>query len=454
MLRRRRRRCRRSDLHDAEPGGRAQAAVPRRAGFSTLAGEPLHFTAYAADPKANPSAPPLGVAFWTTDLVPQEHGYHGPIHILVGMDMTGVLTGVVVTYNSEPYGYFSVEPPKFAMQFKGKKVSDPFRVGGDVDAVSRASISIASATRAIRDSARHGRQAAAARGGQVVDPAVEGWREILRPQALDLALLAAFIALALVSFFRKSVALKYVTLRRRRSATWGSPRAAWSRSATSSGSPISACRSSSTASPGTLFMLFVVVSTVLWGRVYCGRVCAFGALTQLMDPIIPRKMRVEIPVRIEKYANLIKYGVLAARARLLPRHARTSPVRSATPSRSGCSACSARPACGSAWRCCWSRRVFVRNLYCRFLCPVGAALGIISQLTTVFRIKRWAECKTCKICEKTCEWGAIRGPQIVKSECVRCDDCERLYMDQKKCPHWLILFKRKGNTAVPISTPN
>jgi hypothetical protein len=40
------------------------------------------------------------------------------------------------------------------MQFKGKKVSDPFRVGGDVDAVSRASISIGSATRAIRDSAR------------------------------------------------------------------------------------------------------------------------------------------------------------------------------------------------------------------------------------------------------------------------------------------------------------
>jgi NosR/NirI family nitrous oxide reductase transcriptional regulator len=92
--------------------------------------------------------------------------------------------------------------------------------------------------------------------------------------------------------------------------------------------------------------------------------------------------------------------------------------------------------------------VFVRNLYCRFLCPVGAALGIISNLT-VFRIKRWSECNTCKICEKTCEWGAIRGPKIIASECVRCDDCERLYMDQKKCPHWLILFKRKGNTAVP-----
>ena len=136
------------------PAAELKRLFPSAAAFSPLTGEPLHFTAYSADPKANPSAPPLGVAFWTTDLVPQEHGYHGPIHILVGMDMTGVLAGVVVTYNSEPYGYFSVEPPKFAMQFKGKKIGDPFRVGGDVDAVSRASISIGSATRAIRDSAR------------------------------------------------------------------------------------------------------------------------------------------------------------------------------------------------------------------------------------------------------------------------------------------------------------
>jgi NosR/NirI family transcriptional regulator, nitrous oxide reductase regulator len=127
---------------------------PAAAAFSPLAGEPLHFKAYAVDPKANPSEKPVGIAFWTTDMVPQEHGYHGPIHILVGMDMTGVLTGVVVTYDSEPYGYFSVEPPKFAAQFKGKRISDPFRVGGDVDAVSRASITINSAARAIRDSSR------------------------------------------------------------------------------------------------------------------------------------------------------------------------------------------------------------------------------------------------------------------------------------------------------------
>jgi hypothetical protein len=48
--------------------------------------------------------------------------------------MTGTLTGVVVTY-AGPAGH-SVEPPKFdAVQ--GQKISDPFRVGSDVDAVSR-----------------------------------------------------------------------------------------------------------------------------------------------------------------------------------------------------------------------------------------------------------------------------------------------------------------------------
>ncbi len=101
--------------------------------------------------------------------------------------------------------------------------------------------------------------------------------------------------------------------------------------------------------------------------------------------------------------------------------------------------------------------VFVRNLYCRFLCPLGAALGLLSKLT-VFSIKRWSECNSCKICEKTCEWGAIDGPKIIMTECVRCDDCERLYMDQQKCPHWIIIRKKSEvlarQAAVrPTATP-
>jgi polyferredoxin len=196
-----------------------------------------------------------------------------------------------------------------------------------------------------------------------------------------------------------------------------------------------------------VFMLFVVVTTVLWGRVYCSRMCAFGALTLLMDPIIPGKMRFDIPVRIEKHANLIKYGVLAAAlAYYLVTKDVAVPIRYAEPFWMFSLFGTTPMWIGLAVLL--VATVFVRNLYCRFLCPVGATLGIISSLTTVFRIKRWSECKTCKICEKTCQWGAIRGPLIIKSECVRYDDCERLYLDQQKCPHWIILRRRSDKVFI------
>jgi len=137
-----------------KPDAELKKLFPSAAAFSPLAGDPLHFKAYATDPRTNATASPIGYGFWTTDVVPREHGYHGPLHILVGLDLTGIITGIIIDYHSEPYGYFSVEPPEFPAQFKGKSIFGPFRVGDDIDAVSRASLTINSATRAIRDSSR------------------------------------------------------------------------------------------------------------------------------------------------------------------------------------------------------------------------------------------------------------------------------------------------------------
>ena len=53
------------------PAVELKRLFPGAAAFSPLAGEPLHFIAYGADPKTAPSAPPLGVAFWTTTRDPQ-----------------------------------------------------------------------------------------------------------------------------------------------------------------------------------------------------------------------------------------------------------------------------------------------------------------------------------------------------------------------------------------------
>ena len=278
---------------------------------------------------------------------------------------------------------------------------------------------------------------------------VPGWREIVGAQAWDLGLFAAFTVLALVSFFRKSVALKNVTFAAAviylgffksqlisivnifALVDWSLPifrySLAW-----------------------YLLATFTVVSTVLWGRLYCGRVCAFGSLTQLMDSVIPATWRYDVPLKLERRASFVKYGILGGailyfivtRDRMIYRYIEPFWMFGFH---------------GSVVM--WVglavllvATVFVRNLYCRFLCPVGAALGLLSNLT-VFRIKRWKECNTCKTCEKACQWGAIQGPTIIKSECVRCDDCERLYMDEKKCPHWIIIKRRSDFTARPSAAP-
>lgn len=277
------------------------------------------------------------------------------------------------------------------------------------------------------------------------DEHVETWQEILEPQLLDVALVAGFFTFSLVSFFKKSKPLKYAAL------VMAVAYLGFSRSFLVSVTNIFAIIGWKWPIlkynlAWYLFFGFSIVSTVVWGRLYCGRLCAYGALTQLLDAVIPAKYRFEVPRALELRAAWIKYGLLAfvvvyflaTRDIMIYRYVEPFWMFGMA---------------GSALM--WTllgvlllATVFVRNLYCRFLCPVGASLGIISQVTTAFPIKRWSECKTCRICEKACEWGAIQGPKIVKSECVRCDDCERIYDDKQKCVHWLIIRKKEARTAV------
>jgi polyferredoxin len=272
------------------------------------------------------------------------------------------------------------------------------------------------------------------------------WGDDIRAQALDLAGVVVFTTLAFVSFFRKSVRLKYVTLG-----------VAIVYLGFYKSLLISIVNVFALVGGGLpifrynlawyLLAAITVVSTVLWGRVYCGRICAFGALTQLMDQVVPARWRVDVPRALERRAAWIKSGLLAGvLAYFLV--TKDSSIYPYVEPFWMFGIYGRGPGLWAALAVLLVATVFVRNLYCRFLCPLGAALGILSNLT-VFRIKRWSECKTCKICEKACEWGAIQGPKIVLTECVRCDDCERLYADTKKCPHHLILLRKQTQEIRP-----
>jgi NosR/NirI family transcriptional regulator, nitrous oxide reductase regulator len=274
-------------------------------------------------------------------------------------------------------------------------------------------------------------------------------------QWLDILLFAAFATLVMVSFFRKSTRLKYVTLVASvvymgfyKSQLLSVVNVFGSLSEILSALNVGTFEAGLPPFAYSLawyaFAVFSVVTTVLWGRIYCGRVCAFGAFTQLIDAIVPARFRWNVPVALERRASYIKYGILISAVGYYLATREIAFYRYIEPfwmfTREGTTVL-------------WVMlgvlliaSVFVRNLYCRFLCPLGAALGLLSSLT-VFKIKRWSECSQCKLCEKTCEWGAIRKRQIILTECVRCDDCEILYDDKSRCPHWLLEIKRKTRAA-------
>jgi polyferredoxin len=293
------------------------------------------------------------------------------------------------------------------------------------------------------------------------DEAAPTFLDLASGQALDVALFAAFATLVMVSFFRKSVRLRTVTLVAsvlymgfyksellsivNVFGTLSETLAAVNVGSFGGGLPPFAYSLAWYA-----FAIFSVVTTVLWGRIYCGRVCAFGALTQLIDTVVPARWRVTVPPALEQRASYIKYGILIAAVGYYLATRQITFYRYIEPfwmfTREGTTVLWIMLAALLV------ASVFVRNLYCRFLCPLGAALGLLSTLT-VFKIKRWNECSQCALCEKTCEWGAIRKRKIILAECVRCDDCERLYDDKASCPHWLLEAKRKARAALAAVSP-
>jgi polyferredoxin len=264
------------------------------------------------------------------------------------------------------------------------------------------------------------------------------WADDLRAQALDISMVGAFTVLAFASFFRKSVRLKYVTLAASVAylGFYKSQLLSIVNVFSLVGGTLPLVRQNLA---WYLLAIVAVASTALWGRVYCGRVCAFGALTQLLDRVVPARWRVTVPKRIEDRAATVKYGILAGALAYVVTTG--DPLIYPYIEPFWMFGRHAEPALWAGLALLLVATVFVRNLYCRFLCPLGAALGVLSTLT-VFRIPRWGECRHCRICEKACEWGAIRGPRISLTECVRCDDCERLYADKTACPHHLILIRK------------
>ncbi|MCY4264252.1 MAG: FMN-binding protein, partial [Gammaproteobacteria bacterium] len=133
-----------------------KSVIPSAETFSFEQGNAPVYRAYRRDPAS--SEPELmGYLLETTDWPPEEIGYSGPINVLVGMNLQGMITGVKVLHYTESYrsirGDF-INSEYFPEQFANKNIIEGFRVGRDIDGISRATITRRAVSRTLRATAQ------------------------------------------------------------------------------------------------------------------------------------------------------------------------------------------------------------------------------------------------------------------------------------------------------------
>ena len=186
--------------------------------------------------------------------------------------------------------------------------------------------------------------------------------------------------------------------------------------------------------PQLLIVVFTLVTTLFWGRVFCSSLCPFGALQDFIAHFTPKRFQKELPQKVHNIAIYIKYAVLAFLIVMALSFTNLSLFQYFEPFGTIFYFSQSYVLWGILAIFLFAAIVIPR-FYCRYACPLGAALGV-TALVSPWRINRVPQCDVCKVCERSCPTGAIRGPAIDFKECVRCDICEsKLIARSGVCKH-------------------
>lgn len=211
-----------------------------------------------------------------------------------------------------------------------------------------------------------------------------------------------------------------------------------------------------------VLLAFVVVSFVIWGRgVFCGWLCPFGALQELLAKLarvvsLPQwspSYRAHRMLWRLKYVSLAVLAVAAVHGlQTMAVAAEIEPFKTVISLRMD-----------RAWPyvvyalVLLAAGLFVERAFCRFLCPLGAAMAIGGRLRRFTTLKRRPECGSpCQLCAKRCPIQAIEPSGAINmDECFYCLDCQVLHNDANVCPPLVYEARRNRKLAVaaPTRTP-
>ncbi len=206
--------------------------------------------------------------------------------------------------------------------------------------------------------------------------------------------------------------------------------------------------------PLTFILWFAVAAALIfWGRgAYCGWLCPFGALQELTNQIA-RKLRIPqitLPWGLHERLWPVKYmiflglfGVSLMSVEQAEHLAEVEPFKTAII----LNFVRAWPFVAYAVAL-LAAGLFVERFYCRYLCPLGAALAIPARIRMFDWLKRYHECgNPCQSCANQCPVQAIhKTGEINPNECINCLHCQVLYQSKTVCP--VVIKKEKARAKL------
>ncbi len=216
--------------------------------------------------------------------------------------------------------------------------------------------------------------------------------------------------------------------------------------------------------PLVFIQWFAIAAALLfWGRgAYCGWLCPFGALQEITNRIarlfhvpqwtLPWGLHERLwPIKYMIFLGL--FGVSMVSIPLAETYAEVEPFKTAIILKFV-----------RDWPfvifalALLLAGLFVERFYCRYMCPLGAALAIPARIRMFDWLKRYKECGSpCQICRTECPVQAIHPTgEINPNECVNCLHCQVLYQSKNTCPVVIKQVKRRskvGSADITLNQP-
>jgi ferredoxin-type protein NapH len=179
-----------------------------------------------------------------------------------------------------------------------------------------------------------------------------------------------------------------------------------------------------------LSMVIPMVIALVFGRVLCGWMCPQNTISEIFDSLAVRSMLKRLPG--PPHASKIRYGIMGLLLISVPllgfpvANLISAPGIISVQAANFIYAGSIGVELGLLAGIVLSELFLVRRLWCNYLCPQGAFIGLFrtgKTMKVVFREDEEHICGHCLECEKACQLGLEPMGGKIYPLCHNCGDC-------------------------------